>query len=314
MKLSIIIPIYNEEENINELFREIRNAVAPLGLAFEVLAINDGSSDKSLEVARNASRGENNFKIIDFKKNYGQTAALSAGFDAAQGGIIIALDGDGQNDPADIPRLIEKMEEGYDVVSGWRKDRKDALILRKIPSWIANYLISLITEVYLHDYGCTLKAYKKEVVKELHLYGEMHRFIPAYAYWDGARVAEIIVNHRPRKFGKTKYGIGRTLRVVLDLLTVKFLTRYTTRPMHFFGWVSFVLMSFALASFVLAIYLRLAGIATLIQTPLPLMGAFFSMASLQFVLMGLIAEMIMRNSFEGQKKTVYQIKEKINFN
>lgn len=313
MQLSLVIPIYNEEDNIKLLIGQITESVGPLALDYEIIAINDGSQDGSLRILKELAAQDLKLKVANFKKNYGQTAAMAAGFDLARGEVVITMDADLQNDPADIPKLLDKMNEGYDVVSGWRKNRKDAILSRKIPSWAANSLISKITKVNLHDYGCTLKAYRKEVVKDIRLYGEMHRFIPAYASWYGARIVEMPVNHRPRIYGKTKYGIGRTLRVILDLLTVKFLTKYSTRPMHFFGGAGFFSLIFGIICFAAAIYLRLIGFATLIQTPLPLMGAFFSIVSIQLVLMGLLAEMIMRNYYEIQNKTTYTICEKINF-
>ncbi len=312
MQLSIVTPIYNEEENIKQLFIEIKEALIPLVLEYEVIAVNDGSKDNSLKVLKEEALKDNRIKVISFKRNFGQTPAMVAGFDYARGEIIIPLDADLQNDPKDIPILLNKLTEGYDIVSGWRKNRQDKLISRKIPSWIANYIISKSTNVHLHDYGCTMKAYRKEFLKELKLYGEMHRFIPALAVWHGAKIAEVVTNHRERKYGQTKYGISRTFRVILDLLTVKFLTKYSTRPMHFFG--GFGIFSFVLGviSFVLAIYLRIIGLATLIQTPLPLLAVFFCLAGMQLILMGLLAEMIMRNYFENQNKTTYIIKEKIN--
>ncbi|MDD4900820.1 MAG: glycosyltransferase family 2 protein [Patescibacteria group bacterium] len=313
MKLSLVLPIYNEEENIVQLLKEIKEAMLSLSLEYEVIAINDGSKDKSLAVLKEAATEDKRIKIISFKRNFGQTAALSAGFDHATGEAVIPLDADLQNDPKDISSLLDKLSEGYDIVSGWRKNRRDKLVSRKIPSWIANYIISKTTDVHLHDYGCTMKAYRREALQEIKLYGEMHRFIPAIAVWHGAKITEIAVNHRERGFGKTKYGISRTFRVVLDLLTVKFLTKYLTRPMHFFGGVGIFSFVLGTVSFIAALYLRFIGYATLIETPLPLIGVFFCLMGAQLVLMGLLAEMIMRNYFESQGKPTYMIKEKINF-
>ena len=313
MKLSLVIPIYNEEKNIVQLFKEIKGAMSLLLLEYEVIAINDGSKDKSLAILAEESGKDNRIKIISFKRNFGQTAALAAGFNHAIGEIIIPLDADLQNDPKDISLLLDKLNEDYDIVSGWRKNRRDKLVSRKMPSWIANYIISIATGVHLHDYGCTMKAYRREVLQGIKLYGEMHRFIPAIAVWHGAKITEIKVNHRERKFGKTKYGISRTFRVVLDLLTVKFLTKYLTRPMHFFGGVGIFSFALGAISFICALYLRFIGYATLIETPLPLVGVFFCLMGAQLVLMGLLAEMIMRNYFESQDKPIYIIKEKINF-
>jgi glycosyltransferase involved in cell wall biosynthesis len=313
MLISIVLPIYNEEESLDILFDEIIHVMKQENFDYEIIAVNDGSRDESLKKLRKKSSENNLIKVIDFSRNFGQTAALAAGFEVAKGEIIIPMDADLQNDPKDIPILIKKANEGFDVVSGWRKNRQDKLLSRKIPSWIANALISKITKVNLHDYGCTLKAYKTNIIKDVKLYGEMHRFIPALAVWHGAKITEIVTNHRERKFGQTKYGISRTIRVVLDLLTVKFLTKYSTRPMHFFGGVGFISISLGVIAFFIALYLKFYEATSLIQTPLPLIGVFFSIVGVQLILMGLLAEMIMRNYFElGDRKT-YKIKEKINF-
>ncbi|MFH1523291.1 MAG: glycosyltransferase family 2 protein [Patescibacteria group bacterium] len=311
-KLSIVIPIYNEEDSLKKLFKEIIEVVSRLAIEFEIIAVNDGSIDKSMAILEEEAGNNSNVKIIDFNRNFGQTAAMAAGFKYSNGDIIIPMDADMQNDPKDIPILLNKIQEGYDIVSGWRKKRQDNLISRKIPSWAANYIISKITKVNLHDYGCTMKAYRKNVIKNIKLYGEMHRFIPALAVWQGAKITEVVTNHRPRRFGKTKYGIFRTFKVTLDLLTVKFLTKYSTRPMHFFGGVGIFSFILGLISFSFALYLRFSGYATLIQTPLPLLSVFFIIISLQFVLMGLLAEMIARDYFESQDKPTYNIKKKIN--
>ena len=237
---------------------------------------------------------------------------MAAGFDHAEGEIIIPMDADLQNDPIDIPLLIEKINEGYDIVSGWRKNRQDKLISRKIPSWAANFIISKITKVYLHDYGCTFKAYKKEILKPIKLYGEMHRFIPALAAWHGAKVIEIETKHRERKFGETKYNIFKTFRVVLDLLTVEFLTKYLTRPMHFFGGIGFGSFFFSICSGLLALYLKIFSHISFISTPLPLLTIFLALIGIQFLLMGLLAEIMIRIYFESRGKSIYYIKEKIN--
>jgi len=312
MKLSIIIPIYNEEENIKELYGELKKILAKLSVDYEIISVNDGSEDKSDQILREITKIDPAFKMISFRKNFGQTAAISAGIDFSRGDILIPIDADLQNDPTDIPKFLEKIEQGFDVVSGWRRNRKDKLLTRKIPSWLANRLISLITKVKLHDYGCTMKAYKKEVIKDIRLYGEMHRFMPAYTSWYGARVAEIVVNHRPRRHGKTKYGISRTFKVILDLLTVKFLSDYLTKPMHFFGKVGYWSFIFSILSGVLAVVLRFTMGITFIQTPLPLLTVFLILVGIQFILMGLLAEILIRNYYESQKKTTYLIKEKIN--
>lgn len=311
MKLSIVIPIYNEEENIEKLYKELEAILK--SFKYEIIAVNDGSRDNSFQILERIAKNDSNFKVINFRKNFGQTAAILAGIDFSSGDIIIPMDADLQNDPADIPRFLEKINEGFDVVSGWRKKRQDKLLTRKIPSWLANYLISVITKVKLHDYGCTMKAYQKEVIKNVRLYGEMHRFMPAYTSWYGAKIAEIIVNHRPRKYGKAKYGVSRTFKVILDLLTVKFLTDYSTKPMHFFGRAGYWSLFFGFLSGISALILRLFLAVSFIQTPLPLLTAFLILIGVQFILMGLLAEIIIRNYYESQNKSIYLIKEKINF-
>ena len=314
IKLSIIIPIYNEEESIERLYHELNSVLKGLSLNYEIIAVNDGSVDNSYQVIKEIAQKDNNFKVINFRKNFGQTAAMSAGIDMSQGEIIIPMDSDLQNDPADIPKFLDEIKKGFDVVSGWRKDRQDKLLTRKIPSWMANYLISFITNVKLHDYGCTMKAYKKEVIKDIRFYGEMHRFIPAYTAWYGAKVGEIPVNHRLRKYGRTKYNILRTFRVVLDLLTVKFLTDYSTKPMYFFGRVGYWSIFFGFLSSVVALYLKFFKGISFILTPLPLLTVFLIIVGVQFILMGLLAEILIRIYYESQNKAIYLIKEKINFN
>jgi len=311
MKLSIILPIYNEEDSLKELYGEIKAVLDRLSSDYEIIAVNDGSEDKSLEILKGIAETNLKFKVINLRRNYGQTAAISAGIDFAQGDILIPMDADLQNDPADIPKLLEKINQGFDVVSGWRKDRKDKLN-RKIPSQIANWLISFVTRVKLHDYGCTIKAYKKDIVKNIKFYGEMHRFMPAYAFWYGAKIGEIVVNHRPRKYGKTKYGISRIFRVVLDLLTVRFLMRYLTKPIHFFGRAGLISLFFGFLSGIAAIVLRIQG-THFSRTPLPLLTVFLIMVGIQFILMGVLAEILIRIYYEPQQKSPYSIKGKINF-
>ncbi|MFA6467195.1 MAG: glycosyltransferase family 2 protein [Patescibacteria group bacterium] len=313
MKLSIVLPIYNEEENISILYDKLIAVLKQMNLEYEILCVNDGSSDNSLTALKKISLVDKNVKIINFKNNFGQTAAMSAGIKYSQGDIIIPMDADLQNDPADIPRFLEKIKEGFDVVSGWRKDRKDGLLLRKIPSWLANWLIGQITGVKIHDYGCSLKAYKRDIIKDVNLYGEMHRFIPAYASWQGAVVTEIVVTHHPRIHGQTKYGIGRTFKVILDLIVVKFLSVYMNRPIHFFGGLGFISLILGLITGITAVLLRVFHIKYIVETPLPILSALLIIVGVQLIAMGILAEMIMRTYYESQHKEPYVIKDKINF-
>lgn len=309
-KVSIVIPVYNEEDNLELLLVKLQ---ALTDFEWEAIFVNDGSKDQSAKILDQLAQRDKRVKVIHFLRNYGQTAAMAAGFAHAQYPVVVPMDADLQNDPEDIMQMLAKMDKGYDVVSGWRKDRQDATWTRVWPSNLANSIISRITGVKLHDYGCTLKAYRREVIQEIKLYGEMHRFIPAYAAWHGAKVTEIEVKHHPRIHGQTKYGLGKTFRVILDLLVVKFLMDYSTRPIHFFGLAGFysLLISFIAGS--VAVYLRLSGLRHFSATPLPLFTAIFFLLGLQFILMGIIAEMIMRHSYEGQQKATYKIKNKINF-
>ncbi len=313
--ISIVVPIYNEEDSLELLVTSIHDSLARLGKSYEVVLIDDGSKDDSWNKMLSLSERHPFLHLIRFRRNFGQTAAMSAGFHAACGRIIITMDADLQNDPADIPLLLERIEAGYDVVSGWRKNRKDTFINRKLPSMIANGLISKMTGVPLHDYGCTLKAYRADVIKDVHLYGEMHRFIPALASWVGGRVDEVPVNHRPRQFGKSKYGISRTSKVVLDLLTVKFLLHYSTRPIQIFGRIGMLFATIALfmlgALFFDRLFVEHTTTDFLIKRPFwvvtPLMLLGFC---IQFVSMGLLAEMQTRTYHEAQAKPIYVIREK----
>lgn len=310
--LSIIIPIYNEVENINLLHQKLNEVLIPLSNPYEVILINDGSKDGSKELLDKVAQKDKNIKVIHFIRNYGQTTAMMAGIDYAKGDIIIPMDADLQNDPTDIPHLLTKLKEGYDVCSGWRKDRKDNAIKRNLPSRLANGLISRISGVRLHDYGCSLKAYKKDVIKGVKLYGEMHRFIPIYASWQGAKVTEIPVKHHARQFGESKYGLERTIKVVLDLIVIKFLAKYSQKPIHIFG--SFALLNFGLSmlSFVWMIYLKFGGGLTFTSTPLPTLSAIFFIVGFQSIFMGLIAEILMRTYYESQDKRTYIVKETLN--
>jgi len=309
MDLSVVIPVYNEEENLPMLCQQVQEALSPLGRVYEIIVVDDGSSDGSFEVLARLHRQDPRLKVIHFRRNFGQTAALAAGFAYASGEIIVSLDGDLQNDPADIPHLIAKLEEGYDLVSGWRVNRQDPFLLRRFPSQIANRIISLTTKVKLHDYGCTLKALRKEVAKGLMLYGEMHRFIPVLAGDLGAAITEIPVNHRPRQRGRSKYGLTRTLWVILDLLTVKFLSGYATRPGHLFGLLGLLAM---LVGGIITGYLgiqRLFFHVELAGRPILLLGILLVIIGGQFITMGLLGEMLVRTYHESQGKPIYVIKE-----
>lgn len=307
--VSIVVPIYNEKDNIEPLIDQIEHALNATGLTYEAILIDDGSTDQSAELLQQLQPDKPWLKIILFRRNFGQTAAMAAGFDHARGDIVIPLDGDLQNDPADIPRLIDKLNQGYDVVSGWRQKRQDKFITRKIPSWIANRLIGKITGVHLHDYGCSLKAYRKEVIQHMNLYGDMHRFIPAVAQWYGASVTEMPVNHRPRTRGKTKYGLNRTFKVILDLLTIKFLGSFSTRPLHVFGGMGLVAIVSSFISAAIAIFQKFYSHLNLNRNPLILLTILLMLAGLQFILMGLLAEMLARTYHESQKKPIYIIRK-----
>ena len=309
MDLSIIIPVYNEEESLEPLIQETSSALKPLGKSYEIILVDDGSTDETYPILSRLQKKESRLKVLRLKRNFGQTAAFAAGLAYAQGEVIVAMDGDGQNDPKDIPGLINKLDEGFDLVSGWRHPRQDPLWSRRIPSRIANGLISWLTQVKLHDYGCTLKAIRREIAKDLKLYGEMHRSIPAMAYERGARIAEVKVHHRIRQWGKSKYGIARTFRVILDLLTVKFLLSYATRPLHIFGLIG--LLSGGMG-FLIGIYLTVQKIFYHLDIggrPLLLLAILLILIGFQFITMGLLGEMLARTYHESQNKPIYVIKE-----
>ena len=310
--ISVVVPVFNEEDNIALLYERLVAALDALGRTWEAIIIDDGSTDKSFEKLADIARTDERIKIVRFVKNFGQTAALAAGIDHARGDVIIPMDADLQNDPADVVRLLEKLDEGFDVVSGWRKERKDELFLRLIPSWIANKIISVISGVRLHDYGCSLKAYRKEVIKDVRLYGEMHRFVPIYATWLGAKVAEIPVNHQARQFGQSKYGISRTFKVVLDLMTVKFMSTYFTKPIYLFGTAGLWSIVLAFAIFAWMCVLKYCYATSFIETPLPVLVAMFFMIGVQMILMGLQSEIQMRTYHESQGKRIYKVKTSIN--
>jgi glycosyltransferase involved in cell wall biosynthesis len=306
-KLSIIVPVFNEEENVMELHSRILEVCRANLYDCEIIFVDDGSTDGTREALRRLSP----LKYIRLRQNSGQTAAMMAGIDHATGDILIPMDGDMQNDPSDIPRLLAKLDEGYDVVSGWRKNRKDYAIKRNLVSRVANMLISRISGVPLHDYGCSLKAYRSNIIKDVKLYGEMHRFIPIYATWQGGRVSEIEVTHHARKFGKSKYGLERTLKVVLDLIVIKFLQKYSESSIYLFGGFGVVNLALSVFCFLLMIYFKLWGGKSFIETPLPQLVVLFFIVGFQSILMGLIAEMLNRTYHESQRKPVYAVKELI---
>ena len=312
LDLSIVVPIYNEEDNIIPLHGAVSAALAGAGIDYELILVDDGSSDSSFARLREIAAADARVRVIRFRRNFGQTAAMAAGFDAAAGRVIVPMDGDLQNDPQDIPLLLAKVDEGYDVVSGWRKSRQDTFINRKLPSIIANSLISRMTGVHLHDYGCTLKAYRREVLEGINLYGEMHRFVPALASQVGARVAELPVRHHPRLHGASKYGISRTMRVILDLMTVKFLLAYSTKPIQLFGkWGIYTLLAgFGTGS--LTLYMKLVEHVSMNRNPLLILTAFLLFMGVQFIVLGLLGELNARTYYEAQGKPIYVVREKIN--
>src|SRR4030066_2012971 len=309
--LSVLIPVYNEEGNLSLLYGKLESALKKTKKAYEIIFVDDGSSDGTLEILLNINQRNPNIKVISFSRNFGQTAALSAGIDFSKGYIIIPMDGDLQNDPEDIMSLLQQIEGGYDVVSGWRKDRKDPFLTRRLPSSIANKIISLIGGVYLHDYGCTLKAYRREILKNIRLYGEMHRFIPIYAHWIGARVSEIPVRHFPRRSGSSKYGMNRVFKVILDLMVVKFLLSYSQKPIYVFGGMGLLMILGAMLSGLSALYLKYFEGTPFILTPLPLLCVFLLLSGFLSILMGFLAEILTRTYYESQGKTTYQIKDKV---
>lgn len=307
--LSVVLPVYNEERNIELVYGELRTALEALGRSYEIIFVDDGSTDASFRILSAITERDPAVAAIRLRRNFGQTAALSAGIERSAGSIIILMDADLQNDPRDIGRLIAKLGEGYDVVSGWRRHRHDKWLTRKLPSKVANGLISRVTGVHLHDYGCTLKAYRRDVLEHVRLYGEMHRFIPVYATWAGGRVAELAVNHRSRKYGKSKYGLRRIMRVPLDLITVKFLGTYSTKPLYMFGLFGLFMLLAAFAVEVVAVVQRFTPpYLHLNNNPLLLLGAVLVVLAIQVILMGLLAELIMRTYYESQGKPTYLIR------
>ncbi|HWI40710.1 MAG TPA: glycosyltransferase family 2 protein [Verrucomicrobiae bacterium] len=313
MDLTIVVPIYNEEESIPELHRAVTDAMAGSGLQYELVLVDDGSSDGSFRLLAEVAAADPRVKVIRFRRNFGQTAAMAAGFDAACGEVVVPMDGDLQNDPRDIPLLLAKIREGYDVVSGWRKDRQDTFVNRRLPSIIANSMISRMTGVHLHDYGCTLKAYRREVLEGINLYGEMHRFVPALASQVGARVAEMPVRHHARKYGTSKYGISRTMKVILDLITVKFLLQYSTKPLQLFGRWGMYTMAAGVVSGAATLYMKFFSHMSMNRNPLLILTAFLLFMGVQFIVLGLLGELNARTYYEAQNKPIYVVREKLNF-
>lgn len=309
LDLSVVIPVFNEESNLEPLHKELEEVLSGLGLAYEIIAVDDGSTDKSFEKLKEIQQNQPHLRIIRFRRNFGQTAALSAGFRYARGRVIVPMDADGQNDPADIPRLLEKLQEGYDIVSGWRKERKDNTVTRTLPSRIANWMIGRITGVRLHDYGCTLKAYRAESLKSIRLYGEMHRFIPALARWGGEKVTELVVNHRPRQHGKTKYGLNRIFKVLLDLITIKFLESFSTKPIYVFGGLGFLCLFGSFVAGAVVLYMKAAMNFSMNRNPLLIVSTMLMTTAVQFVLMGLLAEILVRTYHESQNRPTYVIEQ-----
>jgi len=307
-QLSVLIPTFNEQDSIATLHEQLTAAVAPLGRPYEIVFVNDGSSDATGARLDELAARDPRVKVVHFRRNFGQTSAMMAGIDYSSGGIIVLMDADLQNDPADIPRLLEKLDEGYDVVSGWRRDRKDHA-RRSFVSRVANRIISRLSGVKLHDYGCTLKAYRRDVVSATRLYGEMHRFIPVYASWAGARVTEVPVEHHPRRHGRSNYGMERIVKVLLDLVVVQFMARYATKPIYVFGGFGLFSLGLSLASGVWALYLKFGLGTSFISTPVPLLVVMTFVTGIMSILMGLLAEIVMRVYYESQGKPSYMVGE-----
>lgn len=311
--ISVVVPFYNEEGNVRELYEELQGVLKQLGRTYEYVFVNDGSSDQTAAILDSLAEQDRHLKVIHLLRNFGQTAATMAAIDHSSGEFLIGLDGDRQNDPHDIPAMLAKLDEHFDVVSGWRKDRKDKTISRKIPSKVANWLISRVSGVHLHDYGCSLKAYRRSVIQDVRLYGEMHRFIPIYTKWMGGRVTEMAVNHRPRVAGVSKYGLRRIFKVVLDLFLVRFLDRYLTKPIHFFGGTGLLSILGGATTGIYALYLKMAEGVSFINTPLPLLVVMLIMMGSFLVMMGILAELIVRTYFEGQDMRTYRVRASRNF-
>jgi glycosyltransferase involved in cell wall biosynthesis len=307
MFLSLVVPLYNEEDNVLPLVHCLIETMEDNGYDFEVILVNDGSFDSTGKLLDEVSEKDKRLKIVHFRFNCGQTTALMAGFDFASGDVIVTLDGDLQNDPADIPMLLAELDKGYDVCSGWRKNRKDAPV-RVLFSRIANKIISFVSGIKLNDYGCTLKAYRKEILKDFRLYGEMHRFIPIYTSWCGARVSEIPVNHNPRIRGRSKYGMSRVFKVILDLIVIKFFSKYYNKPIYLFGFFGFINFLLSFISFVVMVYYKYWGGKSFVETPIPMLVVLFFVVGMMSLFMGILAEVQMRTYYESQQKCVYLVK------
>lgn len=313
IKISVVIPVFNEEGSIGPLLDELENALQGLGSSYEIIAVDDGSLDKSWEIIKARSLKYPALKAVKLGRNFGQTAALSAGISRAAGEIVVTIDGDGQNDPADIPRMIARLEQGNDLVSGWRKNRKDPYLSRQVPSRMANWLIGLITGIKLNDFGCTLKAYRAQTIKGIRLYGEMHRMIPALAHWSGANIVEMEVNHRPRQSGESKYNLNRFFAVFFDLITIKFFIGYFTRPLHFFGLVGFLLMVLSWLSFAATVIMKITENMDITGNPFLILGTLLMIISIQLIALGLLGEISVRIYYESQNKPIYTVKEELGF-
>jgi dolichol-phosphate mannosyltransferase len=310
--ISVVIPVFNEEDSIPELYEQLRTTLTEIPSPFEILFVNDGSTDGTQSELAKCARDDSRIKVITLRRNFGQTAAMMAGIDLAGGEIVVLMDGDLQNDPADIPRLVSTLQQGYDVVSGWRKHRQDNLLTRKLPSHLANALISRLSGVGLHDYGCSLKAYRSGLLKEIRLYGEMHRFIPIYTARQGGRVTEIPVNHRSRRYGQSKYTLNRAFKVLLDLIIIKFFEKYMNKPIYIFGGFGILNLLVAFCAGMYAVYLKVVEGFAFIRTPLPLLVVMLFLSGVSSILMGLVAELLMRTYYESQAKPTYLIKSTLN--
>lgn len=311
-RISLVIPVYNEAESLPDLFAALETSLA--GMDYEIICVDDGSQDDGMRILREQAARDSRLKVIEFRRNFGQTAAINAGIRHANGDVVVLMDSDLENDPADIPRLLAKLGEGFDVVSGWRQERwRNRYFTRRLPSQIANRLIGVVSGVRLHDYGCTLKAYRREVLRDVALYGQMHRFIPVYCHWQGGRVGELPVAYRPRRFGRSNYGLFRTYKVLLDLLLIRFLDRFMSNPIHFFGGAGFISFGFAGLAGALALYYKLTGQKDFIQTPLPVVAAMFFVVGCLMVLLGVLAEILMRTYYESRGAQPYAIRSTINF-